>query len=621
MVRLQKNFSYGEPWEDQSFRERELEERHGRVEESLAKFTTNDAFVDFAEQHGYRFYIDYDFDRVARTNVTAREIIVNGNYPDALLSSFIQHEMGHLMLFDVNQFVTVGKATMRSTIADVIYTPENLSTYGMRQLLLLENIIQDIIIETVSDGFCVCSNSLTHLGGNMGVKHLPSLEDTKTIARETAKTVLREEDNSDFNSEEFQSLGSLLESMLKDLEADMEEIGKEIEKNSTTNKFSAEKSFQRLRKLHAKRKQLEKVQKKLAKKWHPKLQGLADRLAEEIEELESPERIERDAKEAEAERAKEGKRLSDKLEAAEELHKALEEQLRRAEEAAESSAAGENQQADGKASKELMKNYTDRNSSDGESPEDPGHSFDCGFPQPVTVDRSESHQNERHLRRVSGGVKIKTLRLSEDDAENSLGGRRKAQTSEYTYFKSAKREFDETDMLKGKRRERLTGINVLIGLDVSGSMTNEWTTMFTEISQLVEKLKETLDIEEIVYFTYNHRLQEHSRDIADLRLTARGGNAFGYVYQDVMTKLPMMQKNEIILVTDCGDNLGFKLDSVCQADRNGIEVENHISIIDTEGAGFYAKNNFQAEDWDIYSAKDRKLYKGIKNRIEELIER
>lgn len=221
MAKLQKNFSYGELWTDQPPRKSEVEGLHGRVEESLAKFTTNDAFVDFAEQHGYKFYIDYDFDGVARTNVTAREIIVNGNYPDELLSSFIQHEMGHLMLFDVNQFVTVGKTTMRSTIADVIYTPENLSTYGMRQLLFLENIIQDIIIETVSDGFCVCSNSLTHLGGNMGVKHLPSLEDTKIIAREAAKTVLRVENNSDFSSEELGDLRGLLESMLKDLEADM----------------------------------------------------------------------------------------------------------------------------------------------------------------------------------------------------------------------------------------------------------------------------------------------------------------------------------------------------------------------------------------------------------------
>lgn len=271
----------------------------------------------------------------------------------------------------------------------------------------------------------------------------------------------------------------------------------------------------------------------------------------------------------------------------------------------------------------MKANYTDRNSPDTECKRDENdnsHSFDCGFPYPVKLTRDEGHDRD-YLKTINSTVKGRLVTINEDDASNVVGGNRKAMTSEFTYFKSNKKEFDATDMLRGKRRERITGINVLVGLDVSGSMTREWTTMFTEISGLVEELQEKLEIENIVYFTYNQKLQEWNHDFTKLDLRARGGNAFGYVYQDIMQELPMLQRNEIILVTDCGDNLGFKLDTVCRAERKGIEVENHVSIIDTEGAGFYAKKDFFEDDWDIYSSKDKGLFKALEDNINDLIER
>src|SRR5699024_10186847 len=163
----------------------------------------------------------------------------------------------------------------------------------------------------------------------------------------------------------------------------------------------------------------------------------------------------------------------------------------------------------------------------------------------------------------------KKIEVQEDLADNLISNRIKIPENELTFFKSNKKVFDETDMLKGKRKIRVWGIDVLIGLHVSGSMSNEWTNKFKDIYDMDDKFKNTLDIENIVYFTYNKNLQEASTEREDLKLKARGGNAFGYVYQQILQKLPIMQKNEIILVTDCGDNLGFALNDVCEAERNG----------------------------------------------------
>ena len=176
-------------------------------------------------------------------------------------------------------------------------------------------------------------------------------------------------------------------------------------------------------------------------------------------------------------------------------------------------------------------------------------------------------------------------------------------------------------MMKGKKVVRLSGVNVLIGLDVSGSMDEEWTIKFNEISDLIEELKEKIDIEDIVYFTYNTKIVKYSQNIEELNLVANGGNAFGYVYQEAMKELPIRTRNEFILITDCGDNLGFKLNNVCETNLDREEVINHISIIDTESSGFYAKQDFDNKDWSLYASTDRNLYKNIKRNIENLIDR
>lgn len=210
----------------------------------------------------------------------------------------------------------------------------------------------------------------------------------------------------------------------------------------------------------------------------------------------------------------------------------------------------------------------------------------------------------------------------DENVEGGVEGRgKKSLDKELTYFRNGKREFDAADMLRGKRKKFETGIGVMIGLDVSGSMSEEWSSMFEELSSLVEDLRESLDIENVVYFTYDTVVKEWSDKIEDLTLQACGGNAFGYVYQDLMQKVPVLQKNEIILVTDCGDNLGWKLNDSCTVRRRGVDVENHVSVIDTEGAGFYDKAGFNDDDWSLYHKGDPGLFKEIQRNLEVLISR
>ena len=83
----------------------------------------------------------------------------------------------------------------------------------------------------------------------------------------------------------------------------------------------------------------------------------------------------------------------------------------------------------------------------------------------------------------------------------------------------------------------------------------------------------------------------------------------------------IMQKNELILVTDCGDNLGWTLKDCVSAERNGVEVENHISIIDTEEAGFYDSGAIDERDWSLHRAGDKDLYDELRTNIESLIDR
>lgn len=612
-----KNFVYGDIWKDYPLTASGSD--RGAFKEDPAKFTSNTAFIKFLKESGYDFYLDYDFDGYARTNITRKRIIVNANYSDQMISSLLQHELGHLMLFDVNQFVTVGNQTLRSVIARVIYTPDNLVKYGMPQLLHAENIIQDVIIETVSNNNCVCHNGLSFHGTNMGVKHLDRLESAEHIAKEVCKNILKPKEEFKAPEPLPEELEELLRSMLEGLLADIAEILEELQKLKKSTEYHNNITMRRFKEEHKKKEQLRKLERRVDAGKDPsgRLAEIVEQLKKDVEDIHSKQRIASDNAKADEARNKDVEKLERKLAKAEELKELLE------------NARNENlesleEQREGKADSNIQSNLTDHLLADAdfdaEAEGEVSHSYDCGLPAPVTVERSKSEVNEKNLVTMNTRPKGKRIFLNEDDADNVLSNRVKIAESEYTYFKSNKRELDQTDMLKGKRKLRVSGINVLIGLDISGSMVNEWSTMFIELSEMISRLQENLDIENIVYFTYDHELGEKSYNIEDLKLRARGGNAFGYVYQQMMKELPIMQKNEIILVTDCGDNLGFRLEDSCVVERNGTRVVNHVSVIDTENAGFYDIGDMDTDSWSLHRHDDSGLEDAIKANIERLIE-
>lgn len=617
-----KNFTYGDIWEAPIPRPTHKERARVNPED----YTTNASFLNFLEEVKYDVYIDYNMQgKVAFTDPENKTIFINGNYKKEMIEPFLQHELGHLMLFDVNTFTTIKDDSLRSIIAKIIYTADNLKKHDIAKLFYIENVVQDVIIETVSGNTCVCANSLAFHKENMGVKHLENLEDIKNITKEVCNNLLKDNDIQ-FPTGNYSQIEDLLKSMLKDLKEDTREIQESLEEEESTRKYQ-DKELNRIEKekskLESQIKKLEEKLEKLQKKGSSntsKIEELLEKLKEQLEELRSEKTKKEALEKAEQARERKVQTLEKKLQHNEELIKSFEEQLQEIQESIQNSNGGDTPNEDGIADNQLHANLTDHLADDAQGSGNT-HTFDCGLPYPQKISRQDSHKRENNLRVLSGSANIKKIIINRESSYNVKGLGQKSPERELSYFKSNKKEFNETDMMKGRKVIRLSGINVLIGLDVSGSMSEEWTSKFNEISDLIKDLKEKIDIEDIVYFTYNHRLVKHSKDIEELNLVAGGGNAFGYVYQEAMEKLPIRTRNEFILITDCGDNLGFKLNNVCETNLDQEEVINHISIIDTESAGFYAKRDFDNKDWSLYASTDRDLHDNIKRNIENLIDR
>ena len=635
-----KNFSYGEIWPSRGLTPK-AGERRGKVLMNPEKFTTNVMFLKYLERYNYRLYIDFQATEAAYTNVTMREIVISGSYSDRMISNMLQHELGHLVLFDVNQFLSVRPDTIRSSIAKVLYTPAHLKAHGISKLLMVENIIQDIIIETLAEGECVCHGYYVLHGERLGVKHMDRLEDPSLIAKEVCDNLLKTQDAMPPGPPFSKALEELIDSMLEGLEADNADIEKAAEK--LKNSRMENHTYRRMRETMKVRDKMDKMEKAIekastsARQQH--LENIQEKLREKLDELESPARVAKDKKADADAKARELQKLQEKLDNNKELQALLEQEKADGQSSrgkggkgdpsdggepggeGEEAGAANGSEGTNEKSPEISRNLTDH-LADDQAPPGGGHSYDCGFPHPLKKTRDELEQNRNFsLKQLSSELRRKRIKISSDDGDNMISNRIKSQDNEFTFFRSSKKEFGMEDMMKGKRRLRLAGVNVLIGLDISGSMSREWTTLFKELSVLVEDLQHSLDIENVVYFTYNQRLQQHSKKFDDLTLRASGGNAFGYVYPEIMEKLPLMQKNEIILVTDCGDNLGFKLNDSCLVERGGAPVENHISIIDTEGAAFYNTGSIDPDDWSLYRYGDRNLFDNIKLNIENLIDR
>ena len=86
-----------------------------------------------------------------------------------------------------------------------------------------------------------------------------------------------------------------------------------------------------------------------------------------------------------------------------------------------------------------------------------------------------------------------------------------------------------------------------------------------------------------------------------------GGDAFGKVYEQLMVKAPISSYTGIILVTDCGDNLGWDIQTPLSKLSQPVEV--HCSVLDTDG--YVAKNDHESwikEMWSYYDTNNIPLH-------------
>ena len=457
-----------------------------------------------------------------------------------------------------------------------------------------------------------------------------------------------------------QSMKPLVDSLVRDLSNDLNEIRKDIKTTRKTNKLlenlewadrkRAVKLSNQLDGIEQKRERLKNMGKTPGKR----LDELEKRVRDELKELNSKEHEERRNTRAEQMRERRLKNLQGKLEQQEKLMDALMRSAMKMGEdipaplsASDANSAGTPVDASGSqdtgpatATAPQMKMEPDARKSDAAPTANPGEhdahgfegyggnmrTYDPELPPPVMMKRDEldtrPHGMSRWVKRIGFQTRAKRIIIDVTDRKDMIGHGAKTTEKEYTYFRSSKREYTNADMMKGKRRLRATGLNVMIGLDVSGSMMEEWSLKAQEIGQMVDDLRKTIDIDNVTYFSYNEKLLHWSRDYDDLYPQAGGGNAFGFVYQQVMQTLPVLMRNEIILVTDCGDELGFKLEDVVQASRRGEDVKTHISVVDTMPSGYYDTSKIEASDeWSIFDMGDSRLGSKIETDMLDLVNR
>ena len=720
---FKKNFKYGDLWT--YHKKYRTPGRHGRRVVNPATLTDSYRLVNAVHELGFKVVLDYDYDELAVTSNRTHEIVINANYSKPMQEALFQHEMGHLTLFNSSQFTTIRETTLRSMIGKIIYSEGNVLRFDVRLLAWVDNVVQDIVIETLSDK-CICSTSLVEYHHNVGVKHLETLEDVKMITREVCEQYLTDDrarfpkgtlpqileqlhneedkdqgdggdsdqndspddgddnpddstlrdllgkmgipqDGGDGNGEASPSSSSeesssgesgegstgndklmdeiskipmtmmrqLLSSMLNDLDQDIDEIGREIDRDKKTNRFLDEVKLEDKRRVDRLSDQLDKIARREAKdgKTSPRLEGMKKRINDEIKRLTSDERGDERSRMAEEKRARKIKRLERQLGDQRRLKNAFELAGARQEPLGigipSNVEDGKCDEGDGSVQYSMPSSVEKDDSAPIENPgewhpdtgedEPSGHvrSYDPTIPLPIMVSRDESDSSRMAgswVKRIKYENTPKKITIIDSDRQDMIGVGQKTARVEYTYFRSSRKEFSNADMMKGKRKLRATGVNVLIGLDVSSSMEQEWGEKAREIGLMVKDLRKHMDIQGIIFFTYNENLKKWSADYDELDPHAYGGNAFGYVYQQVMQELPIGLRNEIVLVTDCGDNLGFSLEKTVDATRNGIQVKNHISVVDTQPTGFYDKSGIDASDeWSLYSMGDL----GLAGKIEE----
>jgi flagellar motility protein MotE (MotC chaperone) len=629
---MRKTFTYGDFWPVSD--EHNVIVREGpETVIQPSDMTANRSILQFLKNHRYQIVLDPALDTIAVTDVQQRKISLNANYDESVLRAAFMHEMGHLVVFNVHQFSSIHPATYRSIISKYIYTYDHVITYGMPTLLSIENIVQDIVIETISD-HCVCEELYRSLGYRLGVKHASSLDALSVVTKETLHHLLPDPDHQPdmaMTASTVDRVASAVDSLTRDLQADMDSITDAIQNQEDSHALTA-------RIIARNAKDPYNANGKPREDPRPNIDHenmLIQRLSNQLEGLKDLQDSEPDEERAEA-----IKEITDTLDqmTSKEHRNALEQDwedkyqknIDRLRESLEKDRelldaikrSWEHDQQDllDKDANQSMENDTGESSGKPYLHDQQEQFWDIHLPAPITGTRDELRDHESIVISPRAKLNIRKIRMYDNDNDQMLGGMKRRPEHEYTYFKPNKKEITPQDMLKGSRKLRSTGVNVLIGLDVSGSMTNIWINDYERIRDIVLRLKDRLNITNVHYFTYTESIGSHSDHYEDLSIVPGGGNAFGSVYQEVMQRCPVGMRNEIIIVTDCKDTLGFKLNQACEMVRNGRPIHTHISVIDTENTGYYDRSNLEDRDWRIVASNNDQLPDIIESSLEENID-
>ena len=587
---MEKNFTYGDHWKSNppiviDKPRHTVDPREFTKDETLLKFVENPL-------NPFRVVAMYNEDQFAYTDFQNMEICINANYAHEIQRALFVHELGHITMFDRAPFgESLGRKNLRSRIVKVIYSPENLERYSFGQLAYIENIVQDIIIETVTGSRCVCSTMLSHSDFNSGVKHLEQLENVEKIAVEVCENQL--DDVPNYLDEGLDDLFNSMAQAIKDVIGDLLERLSELKDSDYIEKELRARARQ-LQNSHASKlnRQIKNLQKKIEGaecigKDSTNLRNVLETLENNLKNVSSHEYLE----DLYQDYLEENEREIEKLEG--DVEKLVQIQ-------------------------NGMKMSRERGMS---TPSEKIPPFVCAIPRPLNVNKERYRSGDAKINNVDG-VRLKSVRNLKIDREDVLS--RNGQTSfqkESSYFKPNKREFDNTDMLRGFKKQPKTGLSVLIGLDVSGSMSSDWVNQFERMETIVSNIQDSIEIDNVQMFLYGSHIEMMGESFEELKphvYDFNSGNDFPTVFQELAQTANLGLSNHIILVTDCGDALGFNPSRAVNASLEGEEVKFSFSVLNTDNGEFTAYSNIHPS-WSFYDAGDERIAQYISEDVEKAL--
>lgn len=561
--------------------------------EDLAAYKIGRDYLNFIYDNDFTIHLMYKFPdgdpQIAYTTLDTKDMYINGNYPTQIISSLLKHELGHFMIFGTDQPYSKDDYSVRSLIVKEVYSRFNLKKYSVEFLMHVENVIQDIIIETLNYPECVCETFHVYGLDKKGVKHQPYLDPISDVVKEALKNqlALAEDKRSYVDSEIAQKMKDFLEESLNDAIATMNGISDRYIKREAKDQLKSQitRVKNKITKKEDKLKELERLKNagrpisdKLIEKVKNQLEELKDQISNEALKDELRRIVDRNKNRRDKEIAK-----------LEETKKALQHNPGPPE-------------------------HTDERDGDG-------HSCSTYIPSKDSIKISNKMYKMSYTKLKNKLFKLRQIespKTFDKGMASDKDGNILTPKKENTYTRTSKLEYDNTDMLQGKKKKRSSGVSILIGLDVSGSMNSQWVSKFKDTVKLIKSVSKSLQIQEPVMFTYGDRLgtvssSEHSIQEAIRERSGGGGNAFGKVYEQLIREAPLSTYTEIILVTDCGDNLGWDIQSPIKGVSEK-ELKMHCSVLDTDGMIADRPDQlWQKDKWSYYNTNNINMSSIAKN--------